>query len=120
MKGLIGGLAFFSMVLAGLAMAQGSMAPQPAQDPAPAAKDQDDKIRSGAEAAAGGTGDPTARGDRVRGPGTPQAGTPPSQGAGRVHSEQSSDREEGRGADARGREVVPGGRETIRQERRSP
>ena len=113
-------LALSAFLLTGAAAAQGSQAPQPSQDPQPATKDQDDRIRSSAGAAAGGTGDPTARGDRVRGPGTPQAGTPPSQGQGRVHNEASSDREEGRGADARPREVVPGGRETIRQERRTP
>lgn len=63
--------------------------------------DPEEKVRMGAEAAAGGTGDPTARGDRARanGPQTKKAVR-----KGREHDERSSDREAGRGADGRVRD----------------
>ena len=60
-------------------------------------KDQEEKARTRVDGAAGGTGDPLARGDRAKS--GMDAG--PAHRKGRVHNEKSSDRQAGRGADAR-------------------
>ncbi|HYD55935.1 MAG TPA: hypothetical protein VEB41_03405 [Burkholderiales bacterium] len=85
----------FALLFASSAAAQSRTDNAPERPP----NDPAEKSRIRTDGAAGGTGDPVARGDRVRSGQDAEA----SHRKGRKHDEGSSDRKAGRGADARSR-----------------